>query len=407
MKTLFQYHYNELDARLSVKLGSIHEGTVFCTSGLDVCTYDPTGEIERVGRFPAPTGAIDRSKFAVTNRSASKDVLERITGRYQSTNIWGLRGDDVLASVGRWVFKSSDGGRTWKRVLPLAKSSPPKGILPSSVCLHEGNVYLAEYSLDDEPARIYVSRDFGDTWSEFVERDDFRHFHGVYHDPYTGELWANTGDADSESAIGVVTDGEFRPVGRGSQRWRGVELAFTEDSILWGRDAAYLEEKPIYRLRRDRLGDDDPEPEVVGATDSMLFYFETAAFDGREWVFASLSSQTGIDSTAPPDERRNTCSRTTEVLATPANSGYETWYTLFSSERRTAVGEFTRFVPTADSHVFIAAESEIGVLLNPYNTKSRDGSILRVPPETFGGGELDVAPTGRSNTSRYRDVTVQ
>lgn len=377
-------------------LGDVRDGRLFCTSGLESRILDADGGICSRGRFPDPKSVTERAQFRAMNSGVGKSVLERLTGRVQTTNIWAASDDVVLANVGARVYRSTDGGRSWSLVLRLTDSSPPKGVLPTSFCAYRERLYLAEYPLGGEPAKIYVSDDGGRNWETLLERDDVRHFHGVYRDPFTDELWANTGDRDGESSIGRIVDGAYEPIGRGGQRWRGVELAFTPEAILWGKDASFAAEKPIYRLSRDALSDPNPEPDVVGTTESVLFYAKSVRFDGDHWVVASTTSQTGIDSTAPPDERRNTCPREMRILAASSRDEYESWHRLATLERRRAIGNDVERVPTTDAHAFIHVDDELGLFVNPYNTSSYGGRILRTSmSDVVDAVEGDELPTFR------------
>lgn len=360
-------------------LGDVRDGTLYCTSGLESVVLNPAAGTTVRSRFSDPSGVVERIRFRSLHSAVGKSIFAPVTGRYQSSNVWALSAKLLLANVGPHVYRSADGGHSWVHVLDLPPSSPPKGLLPSSVCRHDGDVYLAEYALSDEPGRIRVSDDDGRTWSVFLERDDVRHFHGVYADPYGETLWANTGDADDESSVGILTDDEYEPLGSGSQAWRGVQLGFTPEAVFWGKDASFTAEKPIYKLPRERLSDPNPDPDIVGATDGILFYVETFEHAGNHYVVGSASSQTGIDSTAPPDRRRNTCPREVRVVAASSADGYDSWHELFSFERRRTFGDTLPGIPTTDAHAFLSVDSELGLLVNPYNTSTHDGQVLRMP----------------------------
>jgi hypothetical protein len=385
-----------------MKLGNIRS-RIYCTRGLNVYTGSVADGLTAVGRLPSPHAGRKKLRYEFLNRRHTKRLLEPVVGQYQSSNIWEVSDSTVIATVGRCLFQSPDSGRSWHFTHELASSSPPKGVLPSALCTYGNDIYVAEYSLEREPARVIRSTDGGKTWSLFFESPEFRHFHGLYVDPYTDKLWGNTGDRDQESAIGFFDGSEFVPVGSGSQTWRGVEVAFTADSILWGQDSTFEAEKPVFRLKRDEIQDGSPTPTRVGTTESVLFYITTVEFGRTGWVVGSTSSQTGVDRTAPSGKRRQTCPRDVRVIASPASSNYETWYELLSFERRHTIGDFVDGIPTTDAHAFIAAEARTGVLVNPYNTRSYSGSIIRIDPEFF---ERDHSSDGgyRVDSDRHMEV---
>lgn len=370
---------------------NICDGDVFTVDGVRSCSISGDGKYKKGGRFDPPKDLQERLKFHLFNRDFGKLILGYTTGTVHSSNIWTFSSKLALANVGRRVFISSDNGQSWEFVLRLPDTSPPKGVLPSAVAESDGTLYLCTYPLKTDPARIYFSDNGGSSWKILLERDDFRHFHGVYSDEYSDLLLANTGDRDSESAIGIVDGEGFDAIGRGSQRWRAVELAMTPRYLIWGKDATYARRKEIFRLHRDEIDDPNPTPTVINETDSILFYLKTEIFGGETWVIGSTSPETGIDSTAPPDKQRNTCDNKARIIASPASSQFEDWYEIYSAERKRVLGTYIDQIPAADAHIFIDTDPEIGVIANPCNTASTDGDLLRIPPNVFDTSVLNGA----------------
>src|SRR5699024_1552410 len=122
-------------------------------------------------------------------------------------------------------------------------------------------------------------------------RTDIRHFHVLFTYPYTGQLWSTTGDTDEASIVGLFTDSGFEPIGSGSQRWRAVQLAFTVEAVLWGEDCPYTEDVEILRLPRERLDSEKPKPDVVGTTDSPVYYAETLPIGDETWVVMTTTAE--------------------------------------------------------------------------------------------------------------------
>jgi len=382
-----------------MKLGGFRDGVGYVTAGRTVGTWRPDRGFRARGRIPNPETGVDRVRFGALNARPVKRLLSPVVGTYTTTNVWPVGDDRLLATVGRWLFVSPDGGRSWETARELPASSGPMGVLPTSVCEHDGDVYLAEYTLGDGPARVLVSDDLGETWSTFAERSDVRHFHGLFEDPYTGRLWATTGDADDESAVGYFVDGEFTPVGRGSQRWRAVGLAFTPDAVLWGMDCSFTERVELLGLPRDRLEAGRADPDVVGTTDASVYYVESLEIDGETWVVAATAAEVGGDTTAPPGAQRDSGSQTARVLAAPARSGCEDWRELCAFRRRSTLGEPTGRVPTSNAYVFVATDPDLGLFVNPYNTRKNHGAVVSVAPAAFEAETNDRLPdTGVSVT---------
>jgi len=365
-----------------LKLGGVEHGTVYATRGLTAGTWSRGRGFERIGSIPGSNVAA-----RLFDTPPISGLLDRITGSVTTTNLWPIGGDRLLATVGAELFQSSDRGQSWRLVRKLPESSGPMGVLPTAVCRHEDRLYLAEYPLGREAARVVVSDD-GRRWSTYVRRSDVRHFHGVFHDPYSGSLWGTTGDTNEESAIGRFVDGEFHPIGGGSQTWRAVDLAFTPESVLWGMDCSYAPRIEIRRLSRDDIppepsdtAADSPVPDVVGAVDSPVFYAETIQSGGTAWVVFSTAATTGTDSTGPGTD--GTGSRPVQVVAASRRSGYERWHQLLSLERSPALGTTVPGIPTANAYAFLGTTPEGAVLINPFNTDHNHGQILVSHPATF------------------------
>lgn len=357
-----------------LKLGGVADGVVHATSGLSAGTWNRSRGFEAIGSVPG-SDLLAR----LFNRPVIGGLLGRLTGSVTTTNLWPIGGDRLLATVGTEVFFSTNGGHSWRLVHHLPHSSGPMGVLPSSLCRHEGRLYLAEYPLDEETANVLVSDD-GLQWEPYVRRSDVRHFHGLFHDPYTGSLWGTTGDTDEESAIGRFINGEFYPVGRGSQTWRAVDLAFTPDSVLWGMDCSYAPQIKILRLPRADIppasaepSAEQPEPKPLVTVDGPVFYAETLESDDTTWVVFSTAA-TGTDSTGPGTDRSE--SQPVSVVAASQRSGYEQWHQLISLNRSTTLGRVLPAIPTANAYAFLASTADGELLINPYNTGRAHGDIL-------------------------------
>lgn len=370
-----------------MKIGSSYEGTLYATRGLKVGTWAPRTGFKPQGMLPNPDIPFkdkQRVNFGPLNRHWFKRLLSPLTGWYTTTNIWPIDDETLLATVGHLLFRSVDGGDSWQQVYELPLASGPMGTLPTSLCTYDGRVFLGEYTFGDEPARVLVSDDSGRTWSTYFEDSGYRHFHGIFHDPYGDSLWGTTGDTDDESAIGTFDDGQFKEIGAGSQQWRTVGLAFTPDSIVWGMDCSYADRVRVLRLPRDELWTADPQPETVRVVDSSVFYLETLEIDDTVWVIVSTAAEAGTDTTAPANAR-NSCSRSASVFAASSQSNYQTWYELFSFERRRTVSEQVSALPSTSAYAFLETDDEFGLAVNPFNMADCHGKIHSVPLEWFVG----------------------
>lgn len=368
---------DRLDVGGVTRIGGTRDGRLYCTHGRTVSVWIPPQGFRSLGTLPLPDRGSSTIPVRLTNGPLAKRLLRPVVGAWTTRNLWPLGGETLLSTVGRQVFRSGNLGQSWVPVRRLPPSSGPMGVLPTSVCRHDGAVYLAEYTLGDGPARILRSVDDGRSWETYVETTEVRHFHGIFDDPYGDGLWATSGDTDGESAIGRIDEGHFVRVGGGSQRWRAVGLSFTPSAVLWGMDCSYATDVELLRLPRDGSG----VPKTVGRTDASTYYAATLRVDGDVWVAFATAAEVGEDSTAPRESRRNRAGDVARVLVASSASAYEDWHELAAFRRRRSLGSLVPGVPTASAYVFLAADPELGLLVNPFNTRTAHGSVIRVPPE--------------------------
>ncbi|MEY7849616.1 glycosyl hydrolase [Natrarchaeobius sp. A-rgal3] len=379
-----------------MKLQTIHDGRLLATVGRSIY-LDSTDGVTKIGRLPVPPGG--GSGFRLKTTPPFRSFVTAVTGRFPTVNVWSIDDEFLLASADRWLYRSTDDGRSWEIVRTLPASSAPMGVLPSAVCSSDGTIYLGEYPLDGETTPRVLSSEDGRTWSTVAALEDVRHVHAVQEDPYTGDVWVTTGDADPECRIGRLRDGRLEPVGGGDQTWRAVELAFTPSAVLWGVDSVYSERKPIRKLARDRLGD-DPRPETVHEVSSSVYYAETLRVGDDLWVLFSTSMEAGTDSTGP--DSQSVHSDRAAVIGASSASGFTDWHELVAYQKRATPADRVNpghVVPMANAYVFLASDPSRGAFVNPYNTDRDDGRIRAIPNRML--AELSTKRAG----SRDREYT--
>jgi len=131
-----------------------------------------------------------------------------------------------------------------------------QGSRPLFICqTTAGDIYFGDYFNNPERGvvNIYHSQDQGETYHIIYSfpSNTIRHIHGLFYDPYTDHVWVTTGDYDQESAIWKTED-NFENLDRvigGEQRFRAVQLIFTEEYIYYGSDTP-LETNYLYRFNR-------------------------------------------------------------------------------------------------------------------------------------------------------------
>lgn len=85
----------------------------------------------------------------------------------------------------------------------------------------------------------------------------FKHFHAVQYDPYTGIIYAASGDDDTAAAIYVSKNkGETFELlyGPEEKTCRLLNFAFTKDKIYWASDSGLNDKHYLFSIKRDGEG---------------------------------------------------------------------------------------------------------------------------------------------------------
>lgn len=365
-----------------MRLQGIHGGVVYASEGRIVFRRGRDGQFDRIGRLPSPADGLVRRTLS---SSRWHPLTDRLIGAVTTVNVWPLSASNLLATVGRRLFTSADGGSSWEASIRLPASSGPMGVLPPAVAHRNGTTYLGEYPLDSATTpRVLASQDWGRTWTTDVSLPTVRHIHAVQVDPYTDDIWITTGDTDSESQIGRLRNGSVDRVGGGSQAWRAVELAFTPSSVLWGMDSVYVDDNRIYRLPRSAIGPSPPDIESVHTVDGSVYYGETLTDGTETWVVFSTAMEAGRDSTGPPAQSRP--SGVGQVVAASSATAFAEWHEIASFRRKQCLGDYLPGgLPRANGYVFLGADPDRGLLVNPYNTATNHGEITLFPNSRLTG----------------------
>lgn len=349
----------------TVKLEGDDGERVYASGHRTVYTTDGVHQFQKICCLPGFDFQIGSLRRSLQTDYRIKSVLLALFGAYPTTNVWPVEAGQLYVTRGNRLFRSRDRGETWRLVRRLPPSSGPMGVLPTGFCAVDGKLYIGEYPLDrSAQPRVLRSSDDGDTWTT-VAAPDSRHVHAVTVDPFTGDRWVTTGDADDESMIGRLSGDGIEVVGTGSQLWRAVDLAFTPDAVLWGMDCPYREENRIVRLDRDQIGTSDPTVETLHSVSSPIYFAETLAIDGEQHVFFS----TAIEPATAPDH-------VASVVHGSTADGFDKWQTLvrYSHSNPLLAG-----IVDTNAYVFLTAHSEQGLFVNPYNTKVDNGKIKKIP----------------------------
>lgn len=194
------------------------------------------------------------------NGGNSTEIFKLVDGTAQY--IRHLEDDTLLMTdtIGG-VWKSGLDGSDVTKVLQM-----PNGVLGKRASYFgewKNVIILGEYgdrTLEDNPRRIWLSRDYGNTWDLIWEPEprSIYHVHGVTFDPYESIIWVCTGDIQNSNVMwskdwGMTWNYVFEFGEAPSQFMEAVPLPncviFTPDSrhvafYRWNRPSAGIESEP-------------------------------------------------------------------------------------------------------------------------------------------------------------------
>ncbi|MDR2182677.1 MAG: hypothetical protein LBE55_00725 [Clostridiales bacterium] len=147
----------------------------------------------------------------------------------------------VATTLDRWaaigtaeLFKSSDGGETFQKVLDIAAGAPMRWNITS----RGGMMFVSEYGykwLPNNARHIYRSLDFGETWTTIYTPPQILDYHN--HKilmTADGIIYQAVGDGQNAQIIRSVDNGyNWTQVISGFQPTSGIAF---ENHILWGLD---------------------------------------------------------------------------------------------------------------------------------------------------------------------------
>jgi photosystem II stability/assembly factor-like uncharacterized protein len=151
-----------------------------------------------------------------------------------------------------YLFRSTDDGKTFHKNLKL--SNPKISSCWAIVENKKSWLFASEYAQGDQSERcafIYRSKDFGETWETVYHNPNARHFHTIAIDPYTGFIYATSGDSNHEGALyRSADDGDHWEILKsGSAKWQFTSMAFTPRYRFFGSDDT--QGADIYRTADD------------------------------------------------------------------------------------------------------------------------------------------------------------
>jgi hypothetical protein len=119
-----------------------------------------------------------------------------------------------------------------------------RNVIHQSICvLDESTIIFGEYGANKNRSAVpvYKSSDGGLTWKNIFtfKPGSIKHVHGCYWDPYEEKIWTITGDFNGECYM-LVADSNFESLeclGDGTQVWRACNVFFKCDKVVWLMDS--------------------------------------------------------------------------------------------------------------------------------------------------------------------------
>lgn len=119
--------------------------------------------------------------------------------------------------------------------------------IKSGICvLSNGYIIYGDYwgNKSRRPVHMYISRDKGESWKVlWKSRPNFaRHIHFVKPDPEDNNyIYFGTGDYGDEPGIYKLNlaSKNIEIVGKGSQKWRAVDIIISKNKLIWGTDCEF------------------------------------------------------------------------------------------------------------------------------------------------------------------------
>lgn len=213
----------------NLRIHTIISGSLVASCGYKIYKSEDGGETWKFcNKLPVQC----YKQFLSKNRMVSR------LSRMGISQIKQIFEDKLLICCDRNMFLSDLSFSYFKRVnIPIRFFQ----LLDRSICVTPEYIYYGEYfpNFRRKEVNIFRSKD-GLDWEiihSFPE-SSIRHVHLVQYDLFSNKIWFSTGDDDHECILGF-TDLDFSNmtiIGRNNQKWRTLELVFSEDCVFWATE---------------------------------------------------------------------------------------------------------------------------------------------------------------------------
>lgn len=195
---------------------------------------------------------LDRFKAPLMRQSASRLRLAQRLLRFMFYNVVPLKDETIFVAFDKGIGLFSKDGK----FLSLGGQERPCRVLRSGCAVdQDGVLFFGEYFSNSQRGPIAIYRyQPGDRTATVAHRfkaGEVRHIHGLYRDPFTGDLWCMSGDLPHECRL-LRTSDQFQTletIGEGDESWRCISPLFTKNSVFYAMDAEF-ETNYIFRIDR-------------------------------------------------------------------------------------------------------------------------------------------------------------
>ena len=208
-------------------------------------------------------------------------------------NIWFDSAQNCYGSFGRNVYRSPAG--KWNFELAFSFPAASGGVAPFGYCADDnGGIYVAEYANEPDTGKyVYVSLDYGVTWTSSVVDVGQRHLHGIFWHKYDNKLYLlvgepHAGDTEPSHQFGklYVSDdygATFAYLYTFTEANPTVFSSFGR-LILIGTDGGASRGFYVYDPRDQGVRHVDAVQDLYGETTSGFYYQFTNARNGIVWA---------------------------------------------------------------------------------------------------------------------------
>lgn len=216
--------------------------TLYAARGYSVLSYDTASECKQwnlVGRYN-PSFSQRACEYSKTLARIKRSGFHHLTS---------LSNNELIGIIDKSLVKLSTDSRTFKKIFSITRGTRPLSLTTNP----QGHIFWGEYFSNPhrDSVHIYVSYDFGDTWSiaYTFPKSTIRHIHNIIWDQYINAFWIFTGDDHNECLIMTADEnmGNIKVIFEGNQQIRCVAGIPRPEGLYFASDTPF-EPNHIYLI---------------------------------------------------------------------------------------------------------------------------------------------------------------